>query len=208
MRWSHAVLAISLALMSAGCTTGGSSSAAPTAYRLELDPEAIPQLSQRGGVLRIAKPEAAAGVDTRGIAYRRQAHALRYYTRSRWADRPVRMLENVLTSAFEASGLFRAVVDDTRVPADYLLTGQLLRLEQHVPPEGEPIVEMRLRLQLMTLPERRLLASRVLEARAPSPSVDAAGAVAAANAALAEVAAEAVRFVDKALATGEQAAGR
>jgi cholesterol transport system auxiliary component len=183
-----------MALLVGGCAAVGRQPT-PIAYRLELDPAAVSQATRKSGILRVAQPEAAAGLDNRGIAYRTKPHQLRYYTKSRWAETPARMLETVLTSAFEASGLFRGVVDDSRLPADYLLMTQLLRLEHHLAPDDRGTVQMRLRLQLLALPERRLLGSRLIDSSAPTPSADAAGAVAAAHAALSRAITETIRFV-------------
>lgn len=176
----------------------------PLDYRLELDAAAIPELPRQDGILRIVRPEAVAGTDTRGIAYRLQPHQLRYYTRSRWIDSPARMLGTVLVGAFEASGLFRAVSDDGALPADYLLTTQLLRLEQQLPADGPGTVQLQLRMQLIELPARHLLVSRLIRVDSPSPSRDAAGAVAGAQAALEKAVAEAIRTTAAALETTER----
>lgn len=178
-------LAASLCLLLAGCAA-----VAPTPtsvdYRLELTPKAVPALPTQGGVLRIARPQAEAGADTRGIAYRSEPHQIRYYTKSRWADAPARMLATVLSGALESSGLFDAVVDDNRLPADYLLTTQLRRLEQVLAPEGEGKVQIQLRVQLIQLPQRNLLGSWLVETDAPTAADNASAAVAAANQALAQ----------------------
>lgn len=186
-----------LVLTVAGCASVNQSQP-PVSYRLEFDPSATPDVAATGGILQIARPEALAGTDTRGLAYRIEPHQLRYYTKSQWADTPAQMLETALTSAIEASGMFKAVVNDGRVAADYLLTTQLLRLEQDLSAGNKGTTEIRLRLQLITLPERRLLGSRLIEASAANPSRDAEGAVAGAHAALSEAMADAIRFVAEA----------
>lgn len=187
------LLAAGLALLLAGCTT--LSPPAPVSYRLELDPATVPTLPPQGGVLLLARPQAEAGADTRGIAYRTAPHQIRYYTRSRWADTPPRMLAAVLAAALERSGLFAAVVDDGRLAADYLLTTQLLRLEQIVTEDGAGAFLLRLRMQLIRLPERSLLGSWLIETQAPTTADDAAAGVAAANQALAQAVVEALRSI-------------
>lgn len=193
-----------LLLLISGCATVDRA-AAPLDYRLELDPATVPQMARHGGVLRIARPQAEAGTSSRGIAYRTAPHQLRYYTKSRWTDTPARMLGTVLTSAFEASDLFEAVIDDNRLPADYLLTTQLRRLEQVVPPHGAGAVELQFRLQLIQLPQRRLLGSWLIETSAPA-TADSAAAVAAGNAALSQAVAAAVQSVAAALKNQPQPA--
>lgn len=198
MRWLRVACGgLGILLLVAGCTVVEKRES-PVSYRLELDTNTVPRRTTGESILRIARPEGTAGVNTRGIAYRTEPHQLRYYTKSRWADLPTRMLETELVRAFEQSGLFRAVVDDTNVPADYLLTTQLLRLEHHVPEDGDGEVEVELRLQLIDLPERELLGSRVITATAAASSKDAAGAVAAAGAAMSQAVVDAVRTVEQA----------
>lgn len=193
-----------LAVSVAGCASVNQSQP-PVSYRLEFDPSALPKVPANGGILQVARPEAFAGADTRGMAYRTEPHQLRYYTKSQWADTPAQMLETALTSALEASGMFKAVVNDGRVAANYLLTTQLLRLEQDLSAGGKGMTEIRLRLQLIALPEHRLLGSRLIEASAANPSRDAEGAVTGAHAALNEAMAEAVRFVADVKPSGPQA---
>lgn len=192
-----------LAVLLGGCA-GLQRQPPPLDFRLELEAGAIPELPRQDGILRIARPEAVAGTDTRRIAYRLQPHQLRYYTRSRWIDSPARMLGTVLAGGFEASGLFRAVTDDGTLPADYLLKTQLLRLEQQLPPDGPGTVQLQLRMQLIELPARHLLVSRLIRVDSPSPSRDAAGAVAGAQAALEKAVAEAIRTTAAALETTER----
>lgn len=168
-------------------------------YRLELDPKAAPAMPPHGGVLRIMRPQAEAGADTRGIAYRSEPHQIRYYTKSRWADTPARMLATTLTAALEASGLFDAVVDDNRLSANYLLTTQLHRLEQLIAAQGEGWVQLQFRLQLIELPQRKLLGSWLIDVKSPTTANNAAAAVAAANQALSEATGRAVRDIAAAL---------
>lgn len=174
---------------------------APTTvdYRLELTPGSVTALPHHPGVLRIARPQADAGADTRGIAYRSEPHQIRYYTKSRWADTPARMLATVLSGAFESSGLFDAVVDNNRLPADYLLTTRLRRLEQLIAEDGKGAVQLQLRLQLIQLPERNLLGSWLIETEAPTAQDNAAAAVMAANQALAQATTRALQEINAAL---------
>lgn len=190
------ILALALALQ--GCAVLEPDTA-PADYRLELDPGRIPQSARQQGILRIERPQADAGVNTRGIPYRLAPYQLRYYTKSRWTDTPARMLRTILTSAFDHSGLFTAVIDSNQLPADYMLASQLLRLEQHLPADGEPSVQIQLRYQLITLPERRLLASGLIDVAAPSSARNAPAAVAAANTALSEALEQLVQTVAAAL---------
>jgi ABC-type uncharacterized transport system auxiliary subunit len=193
------VLALVAALQ--GCTSLESRTA-PIDYRLELDSGSIPQGTHHGGILRIERVQADAGVNTRGIAYRLAPYQLQYYTKSRWTDTPARMLRTIMTSAFDQSGLFTAVIDSNQLSANYLLTSQLLRLEQQLPADGQPSVRIQFRYQLVALPERHLLKSGLIDVSAPASASNAPAAVAAANAALSEALQQLVPAVAAALPKG------
>ena len=60
-------------------------------------------------VLVVTMPRAHGGYDTPRMAYMQQAYGLRYYTLSRWADTPARMLAPLLAEAVQETGRFQAV---------------------------------------------------------------------------------------------------
>lgn len=194
------LLLLILPLAFSGCTALQPATA-PVDYRLELDPRSIPRTAHHGGILRVERPQADAGVNTRNIAYWMTPYQLQYYTKSRWADTPTRMLRSILTSAFNDSGLFTAAIDNSQLPADYLLASQLLRLEQRLPTDAPSTVRIQLRYQLIALPERHLLTSGLIDVSAPASASDAPAAVAAANAALSEALTQLVQTLATALAS-------
>jgi len=200
-------IALGLMLAGSGCATGGGDGARTTVYRLEAAPAAQQaRYTPVAETLLIELPAADPGFDGRGIAYQEVEHELRYYTRSRWADAPARMIETALVNALESSGLFKAVLRGAGAAgADYRLRSELLRLEQ-IFPAGQPShVELALRVQLIGGQPRQVLATRVIRARAPAGSEDAAGAVRGAHAALAQALGELVEFSAQTL--GAQPAG-
>lgn len=146
-------------------------------------------------VLLITRPRAEPGYDTNGIAYTEIPLSLSYYTRSRWADAPARMLTPLLVETLERSGTFRAVVTSpSSVVADLQLDVTLLRLQQsflHSPSR----VELALRARLIDIASNRVLAGRTFEAMESAPSEDAYGGVQAANMALERVLTELAGFV-------------
>lgn len=191
-------LVLILIVLLTGCTALNSTTA-PLDYRLEFDSDSIRKHSRHGGILRVERPQADAGVNTRNIAYRLAPYQLQYYTKSRWADVPTRMLRTVLTSAFDQSGLFDATIDSNQLPADYMLSTQLLRLEQQLPAEGQPTVQLQLRYQLISLPARQLLDSGLISVNTPASARDAEAAVTAANVALSDLISKLVDSVAAAL---------
>lgn len=130
-----------------------SSAEAPETYRLQ-----GPVLADRGGrlplALAVARPRAAAALDTDRIAVVRTDSRFDYYAGVRWSEPAPQMLQQLLVSAFTADGRFAAVVAaPSRVPADLLLDVELRRFEADYPADGAPPavrVEM-----LVTLVEAR-----------------------------------------------------
>jgi cholesterol transport system auxiliary component len=166
----------------------------PTLHVLAPSPPAIADAGKRDVVLEIALPRAAPGFDTSRIVYVQKPYELDYFARHRWAEAPARMLAPLLTQALERSGTFRAVVQaPTAVPADIRLATELLHLQQNFalrPSQAEVV----LRVQLVDVRARRVLATRTFEDAEPAPTDDAYGGVTAANAALARVLAQVVEF--------------
>ncbi len=147
------------------------------------------------GVLLITTPRAEPGYDTNGIAYTETPLSLNYYTRSRWADAPARMLAPLLVETLERSGAFRAVITSpSSVAADVQLDVTLLRLQQSFL-QRPSRVELALRARLIDTSDNRVLASRTFEAMESAPSEDAYGGVQAANAVLERVLTELAAFV-------------
>lgn len=150
-------------------------------------------------VLLVARPQARGDLDTPRMAYRRQDYQLDYFARSRWADAPSQLLLPGLVGALEASGRFAAVVrvGSPATPA-LQLDSELLEFSQDF--RAEPSVfRLRLRVQLVDLVTRRVLATRVFEVERPAPEANAYGGAQAANAAWQALLPELVAFCTAAL---------
>jgi cholesterol transport system auxiliary component len=150
--------------------------------------------SMRTLVLEVSVPRASPGFDTPRMAYVQRPYELDYFADNRWADAPARMLGPLLTQALERSGGFRTVVQaPTAVPADVRVNTELIRLQQNFSIRPSR-AEVALRVQLIDVRARRVLATRVFEETETTPSDDAYGGVAGANAALARVLVQVVEF--------------
>jgi cholesterol transport system auxiliary component len=148
----------------------------------------------RDVVLEVGTPRAAPGFDTPRIAYVRKPFEVDYFALHRWADAPARMIAPLLARALERSGAFRAVVEaPSSVAADLRVDVALDLLQQDFSVQPSR-VELALRVQLVDLRARTVLATRTFRADEPAGSEDADGGVAAANAALARVLAQVVAF--------------
>ena len=145
--------------------------------------------------LIVETPRAAAGFDTRDIAYVRRAHEVEYFAVHQWVDTPARMVAPIMVQALQRSGSLRSVVLAPTVAAGELrLETELVRL-QHDFTRTPSHVRMSMGVLLVDAATRRPLAWRELDAVVLSPSEDPYGGAVAANAALAQVLQQLVAFV-------------
>lgn len=179
----------------AGCSGASLLPAAPPAPALYgLDdgtPAASPQAPAAAGApsLLLSLPRAAAGLDTRLIAYQRTPLQTEFYARSEWLDTPPRLLAPLLLRALDATGAFSAVLPAPAfTPTRWRLDTELLRLQQEFSAGAPSQLRLTLRATLIDSAGRRVLATREFDLREPAPSEDAAGAVAAARVAAQAVA--------------------
>ena len=188
------------ALLLAAALAGCSALPAPRVENVNvhvLAAEPLPAATrpQRDVVVEVALTRAWPGFDTTRIVYVRQPYELDYFAASRWADTPAKMLGPLLARALEQTGSFRAVVQPpSAAPADFRVDTELVRLQQDFATKPSR-VEITLRVQLTDLRGRRVVAARVFEGAENAPSEDAAGGVAAANAALQRILGDVAEFV-------------
>lgn len=132
-------------------------------------------------VIAVSLPRARPGFDTAQMAYMRRSHELEYFTKSRWADTPARMLAPLLVQALDQSGGFRAVVQAPGgVSAGLRIEVEIVQLLQDF--EARPSrVRLTLRAQLIEVTSRRVVANREFDESENAPSDDAYGGVIAAN---------------------------
>jgi cholesterol transport system auxiliary component len=114
-------------------------------------------------VLAVSPPRARPGFETPRMAYVRQPHQLEYFSKSRWADTPARMLAPLLVQALAQGGAFSAVVQSPGPVAGTLrLDTEIVRLQQEFgAAPGQ--VRITLRAQLVDLQARRVIATREFE---------------------------------------------
>jgi cholesterol transport system auxiliary component len=183
------IRAIATLALAAGATACSSllppPAPAPSLHVLDARPAAAAQAPQRRErVLEVSAPKAWPGFDTAQMAYTTKAHALDYYANNRWADAPARMIGPLIARAVEQTGAFRAVVQPpATVAADLRLSTELVRLQQNFAAKPSE-VELVLRVQLVDMRGRVVVATRTFEATEAAPSEDPQGGVIAANRAL------------------------
>jgi cholesterol transport system auxiliary component len=141
----------------------------------------------------------AAGFDSNRIAYTREPPKLDYYKDSVWSDTPAKMLLPILVRAFESTGAFKAVVSPpSPVLADFRVDVDVIRLQQELMTMPSR-VRLITRIKVVEMKSGHVLETRLFEAIEPAPSENAAGAARAANAAMQKVLGEMVPFALRAL---------
>ncbi len=187
MRVSAAVNGIAGLLISAWIVSGCSVLPKPEPvtmdqYVLEYTPGRVTTESVEGlPVLVITTPRAYGGYDTHRIAYMKQAYGLRYYTRSRWADTPARMLAPLAADAMQATGQFQALYAvPGSITADYRLDTELIRFHQDFTQQPS-VVHITMRAKLVDLRESRVVATQQFDIVEPAATADSYGGVVAAN---------------------------
>jgi cholesterol transport system auxiliary component len=150
-------------------------------YVLEAEPAIQAAQVKRDLVLSVSVPRSLAGFDTLQMAYVQQPHELNYFATSRWADTPARMLEPLIAHALEQTQSFRAVVQTSgAIPADVRLDIELVRLQQDFKTRPSRVL-LTLRVQLIDVRGKRLLAAKQFDEVENAASDDAYGGVTAAN---------------------------
>jgi cholesterol transport system auxiliary component len=179
-----------LAAMVLGGTLAACTGLAPPAadeisiYVFDVRPAMDGLPPQPGAVLAVGPPRAWPGFDTPRMAYVRQPHELEYFTKSRWADAPARMLAPLLVRALGQSGAFGAVVHNPGAVAGTLrLDTELVRLQQEFQ-SPQSRVRVTLRAQLIDMQERRVIGAREFEEVEMAAAENAYAGVAALNRAL------------------------
>ena len=84
--------AFALCAALAGCANLAPATDSVSVYLLDAQPEPKPATLRRNEVLAVSTTRARPGFETAGIAYVTQPYELAYFTKSRWADAPARML--------------------------------------------------------------------------------------------------------------------
>lgn len=189
-----ASFAATLALLATACSLWQPAPVDETVRHVLDARPAVAMLAKRDLVLSVSPPRAAPGYDSTAMAYVQKPHALDHYATHRWADTPARMLGPLLTRTLEDTGSFRAVVQGPAgLPADLQLDTEIVHLRQSFLAKPSR-VEFTLRMQLFDVSDRRVLATRYIEVVEEASSDDAAGGVAAANAAIARALAQVAAF--------------
>jgi cholesterol transport system auxiliary component len=195
-----------VALLLAGC--GGllqSDNPRPETYRLGSvhvranDAAAAASASPLG--LTVARPRAAAALDSERIAVMAGGNRFDYYAGVRWAEPAPQMLQQNLVAALARSGRFAGVfAAPARVPSELMLDVELRRFEADATAGGAPVVHVALQASLVDARRGKRVASFTSEAAVAADGSRRAAIIAAFDRATAQVVDDVVARVGAAVA--------
>ncbi|MBC5785031.1 membrane integrity-associated transporter subunit PqiC [Ramlibacter sp. USB13] len=184
-----------LAAVLAGCAFAPAADAPTSLSVLDQLPADVPRHARTHLTLVVFPPEARPSIDTVQMAYTSQPHALAYFARHRWAERPPQMLQPLLVRTLEATGAFTAVVGPPLAGNGTLaLRTELTQLVQDFTSDP-PVVQLSLRVRLSDDRAQKVLGTREMALRETMQQKSPAAGAAAANAALARALRETAQFV-------------
>jgi cholesterol transport system auxiliary component len=174
--------AFSLAMLLAGCTGSllKSDAEAPETFRLgvvaTLAPAGAATSSTAGIAIAVARPRAAAAIDTDRIAVHSAGNRFDYYRAARWAESAPQMLQQNLVSALAATAQFGGGVmtAPARVPTELLLDVELRRFEvvtagaDAASSGAAPVVHVQVQASLLDSRRAARVTSFVSEASVPA----------------------------------------
>jgi cholesterol transport system auxiliary component len=125
--------ALALAALLGGCTGKllQSDAPPPSTFRLATPPAPQAATTPIPYAIAVARPRAAAAIDTDRIAIASAGHRFDYYAAARWAEPAPVMLQASVVAALAATGQFGGgvVAAPSRVPTEFLLEIELRRFE-------------------------------------------------------------------------------
>ena len=154
--------------------------ASMSTYAIDVQFEKSPPSTDNLTIL-VNMPVAQPGFNSARMVYVKKPHAIEYFTQNQWVDSPARMLTPLLVQALEQSSRYRAVVQlRSAATADLRLDTEIIRL-QHEFLNQPSQVRLTMRVQLLDLQEKNVLATREFEVVEEAPSDDPYGGVIATN---------------------------
>jgi ABC-type uncharacterized transport system auxiliary subunit len=186
-RLCSAALVACVTCVASGCADFHSKQAAIQVYTLQPSfSAAAAGATAATATLQVARPLAAPGLDTDGIALQRDGQRLDYYAASRWAAPLPEIVQSQAIEALRASGKFRSVQPEgAAFAADLVLQLEIRRCQAvYVGADGPPIVQVQLLATLGRRADRSVLATVSATGTAPASENRMQSVVAAFQAAL------------------------
>ena len=192
-RLCSAALVACVTCVAGGCADFHSKQAAIQVYTLQpsfsaaaAGASAATAATAATATLQVARPLAAPGLDTDGIALQRDGQRLDYYAASRWAAPLPEIVQSQAIEALRASGKFRSVQPEgAAFAADLVLQLEIRRCQaEYVGADGPPTVHVQLLATLGRRADRGVLATVSAAGTAPASENRMQSVVAAFQAAL------------------------
>ncbi|HEY0107734.1 MAG TPA: ABC-type transport auxiliary lipoprotein family protein [Rhizomicrobium sp.] len=153
-----------------------------------------PPLPPSGGAhvpwqMSVVLPEAPDSLDTSRIALVQAGGTMDYYADAVWQDRLSLLVQSALIEAFESGGRIGAVGRDTEgFKSDYLLETDIRDFQAHYDaPDAVPTAVVRIAAKMVDAHTRTITLALVADSTVPAGANSVPAAVAALNAALANV---------------------
>lgn len=157
-----------------------------TFYRLDIGIRPLGGQLVLDGVVEVERFRADGVISARAIAQSDAKGHVSTYHYHYWAEPPVDMLQDALIDYLRAGLVARHVVrPQLRMAEDYLITGEIKRLERDL--SAEPAVLLSLELGLKRVADDKILVLKNYSRRLKQQGDDVGGAVAALQAALQEI---------------------
>ena len=187
-----------LALVPLLASCGGLLSSPPERQLYRLDPTIVfaAPLPHVAAQLVIAMPTAPAALDTERIALSRSPVSLDYLADSQWPDRLSAVVQTALVDGFQKSAAIPAVGPESLgLRADFVLETAIRDFEAiYDSPGATPRISVTLDVQLVRMPERRIVARISVSREAKAAANSAPEMVLAFNSALGEAITEVVTW--------------
>jgi cholesterol transport system auxiliary component len=184
-----ALAALLLATALGGC--GGGS--APLTFDLAALPASGRPVAAARSIV-VAEPVGIQPLEADRIIVREPGGGLSFLGGGQWADRLPRLIQTRIIQSLENAGRLRSVSrPGDKIVSDYQLISEI-RAFDIAAGSGEAVVD--LSAKLIAEGTGRVVAARVFQARVPVQKIDASNAAASLDAALAQVLAEVVRWVN------------
>ena len=159
-----------VACVAGGCADFHSKQAAAQVYTLQPSFSAgAAGTNAATATLQVARPLAAPGLDTDGIALQRDGQRLDYYAASRWAAPLPEIVQSQAIEALRASGKFHSVQPEgAAFAADLVLQLEIRRCQAEYSADGPPTVQVQLLATLGRRADRSVLATVSAAGTAPA----------------------------------------
>ncbi len=211
IRFLAVTLATTLAILGASCSLPGK--APVTAKQTYLLQDRGLQHGGQSGTslatearhclsLRVTTPASAPGYASTRMVYVKQAPRLDYFAYHEWVDTPARMIQTLMETRLDSSGLFGTVVSGSSdVRTDLRLDAELQKLQQDFSGNGSTL-SLEIKVAVVEMSGRSLLASKSFS-YTETAGVDPASGVAAADRAAQQFLADLTTFVAEAISALE-----